>query len=96
MIRNLTSTMLPVVFRRLPLWFLAAVAIFDLGTPHAFSWTGSESWVGTWSSALHAPVAGPPGLTNAGFNNQTLRQIVRTSVSGDQVRVRFSTFGASV
>ena len=34
-------------------------------------------------------------LTNPGFNNQTLRQIVHTSVGGDQVRVRLSTFGAS-
>ena len=40
-------------------------------------------------------VARPPGLTNPGFNNQTLRQIVHTSVGGDQVRVRLSTFGAS-
>jgi lysophospholipase L1-like esterase len=38
---------------------------------------------------------GPPGLTNQGFNNQTLRQIVHTSVGGDRVRVRLSTFGAS-
>ena len=51
-------------------------------------------WVGTWATALHAPAAGPPGLTNAGFDNQTLRQIVHTSVGGDRVRVRLSTFGA--
>ena len=96
MFRNITSTILPVVFRRLPLMFLAAVAIIDLGTIHAFSWNGNESWVGTWSTALHAPAAGPPGLTNDGFTNQTLRQIVRTSVSGDRVRIRLSTFGAGV
>jgi lysophospholipase L1-like esterase len=33
-------------------------------------------------------------LTNTGFENQTLRQIVHTSIGGDQVRVRLSTFGA--
>jgi len=54
---------------------------------------GNEHWIGTWSNALHAPDAGF-GITNPGFNNQTLRQIVHTSVGGDQVRVRLSTFGA--
>ena len=34
-------------------------------------------------------------MTNAGFNNQTLRQIVHTSTGGGQVRVRLSTFGAN-
>lgn len=53
-----------------------------------------EHWVGTWSTALHQPDLGVPGLANAGFNNQTLRQIVRTSVGGHQVRIRLSTFGA--
>jgi lysophospholipase L1-like esterase len=56
---------------------------------------GNEHWVGTWSNALHQPDLGVPGLANAGFNNQTLRQIVHISVGGHQVRVRLSTFGAS-
>jgi lysophospholipase L1-like esterase len=60
-----------------------------------FAGNDQEHWVGTWSTALHQPAPGPPGLTNAGFDNQTLRQIVHTSVGGDQVRVRLSTFGAS-
>jgi lysophospholipase L1-like esterase len=54
----------------------------------------NEHWVGTWGTSLHEPSPGPPGLTNAGFDNQTLRQIVQTSVEGDYVRVRLSTFGA--
>lgn len=56
---------------------------------------GDEQWVATWSAALHQPNPGPPGLTNLGFNNQTLRQIVHTSIGGEQVRVRLSTFGAA-
>ena len=44
---------------------------------------------------MHPPNLGPPGLTNPGFNNQTLRQIVYTSVGGERVRVRLSTFGAN-
>lgn len=53
-----------------------------------------EHWVGTWGNALHQPDLGVPGLSNAGFNNQTLRQIVHLSVGGLWVRVRLSTFGA--
>lgn len=53
-----------------------------------------EKWVGTWSTAIHEPDLGVPGLANDGFNNQTLRQIVHTSIEGSRVRVRFSTFGA--
>jgi lysophospholipase L1-like esterase len=53
-----------------------------------------DHWVGTWSTALHQPNPGPPGLTNSGFANQTLRQIVHTSIGGPRVRVRLSTFGA--
>ena len=55
--------------------------------------TMSTGWR-TWSTSLHEPDLGVPGLANAGFNNQTLRQIVHTSVGGHQVRVRFSTYGA--
>ena len=64
--------------------------------PHATAvgTNGDEQWVATWSAALHQPNPGPPGLTNPGFNNQTLRQIVHTSIGGERVRVRLSTFGA--
>lgn len=44
----------------------------------------NEHWVGTWSSGQRtqtAPVT---------FSNQTLRQIVRTSIGGDQARVRLT------
>jgi lysophospholipase L1-like esterase len=54
-----------------------------------------DRWVGTWGTALHEPDLGVPGLANAGFNNQTLRQIVHISVGGHRVRVRLSAFGAN-
>src|ERR1051325_9337915 len=56
--------------------------------------SGNEHWVGTWGNALHEPDLGVPGLSNPGFNNQTLRQIVHISVGGPRLRVRLSTFGA--
>jgi hypothetical protein len=55
----------------------------------------NQEWVTTWGTALHEPSPGPPGVTNTGFNDQTLRQIVHTSVGGNRVRVRLSTFGAN-
>jgi len=55
---------------------------------------GNEHWVATWSTVVHQPEP-VPGLTNPGFNNQTLRQIVHISMGGEQVRLRLSTFGAS-
>src|SRR6476620_3144063 len=55
----------------------------------------NERWVGTWAAAVHEPDLGLPGLSNNGFNNQTLRQIVHTSIGGRQVRVRFSAYGAN-
>ena len=69
----------------------AAVAADSAG----FGESGNDHWVGTWGTALHAPDLGVPGLANTGFNNQTLRQIVHTSVGGHKVRVRFSAFGAN-
>lgn len=50
-------------------------------------------WIGTWATA---PVAQPPAApTSIGFNNQTLRQVVRISAGGRRIRVRFAnTFGA--
>jgi lysophospholipase L1-like esterase len=78
-------------------WLRAIVLIASavLALP-AVAGSEDEHWVGTWSTALHQPSPGPPGLTNPGFTNQTLRQIVRASVGGDRVRIRLSTFGAGV
>src|SRR5437899_12034800 len=42
-------------------------------------------WVGTWSASPAAPDLGIPGLSNNGFNNQTLRLIVHTSIGGDEI-----------
>ena len=50
-----------------------------------------QRWVGTWTASPQA--AQPPGAT---LEDQTIRQIVRTSVAGDKVRVRLSNeFGTT-
>ncbi|WP_104480051.1 hypothetical protein V5P93_004699 [Actinokineospora auranticolor] len=47
----------------------------------------AQGWVGTWGAPADA-VTAPPG--GAGFANQTLRTIVRPTVTGPRVRVRLS------
>jgi hypothetical protein len=53
---------------------------------------GHGQWVSTWAAS---PQTAIPGTTDAtGFNNQTIRNVVFSSVSGNVVRVRFTnTFG---
>ena len=66
-----------------------------------------ERWVGTWATAVVArlPQAAPVGVQGSQgtppppqlhFNNQTLRQIVHTSLGGDQLRVVLSNAFGSV
>lgn len=49
----------------------------------------TEVWVGTWSTApqLVEPGNMPP---EPGLSNNTLRQVVRVSLGGDSLRIRFS------
>lgn len=49
----------------------------------AFAQTSAPQWTGTWSAA--PAVTGDPG-----FDNQTIRQIVHTSIGGTAARLRFS------
>ena len=49
---------------------------------------GGKDWVGSWSAAVtHAE---PTGFTNTGLTNQSARYVVRPSVGGDKIRIRFS------
>jgi lysophospholipase L1-like esterase len=48
-----------------------------------------ERWVGTWATGPTG-AAIPPAAAPMQFTNQTLRQIVHTSLGGSRVRVRFS------
>jgi lysophospholipase L1-like esterase len=58
------------------------------GAPTADS-SSAKKWVGTWSTApqLVEPGNNPPA---PGLSNNTLRQVVRVSISGDSLRMRFS------
>jgi lysophospholipase L1-like esterase len=47
-------------------------------------------WVGTWTASPQAPEPPLIGATPATIDNQTIRQIVHTSIGGKWVRVRLS------
>lgn len=74
-------------FRTLSPWLLALCACSGappaepLGQSSAAA-TVQDGWVGTWAMAPHAD--------GTAFNDQTLRQVVHTSIGGTSVRVRLS------
>ncbi len=95
--------------RRLSALLLALGLTFAGGAVRA-SAQPRERWVGTWGTAANwrpptadstqsvapppAAAAGAPTPVLLHASNQTLRQILRTSIKGDRVRVVFSnTFG---
>src|SRR5258706_10537019 len=63
---------------------IAATTYVALRTTPALA---DAAWTGTWAVA--------PQSSGATFNQQTLRQIVRTSISGTQARIHLSNaFGS--
>jgi lysophospholipase L1-like esterase len=80
-----------------------AFAVALGGAPGAFASSGAASlghpgpgpaigpgWVTTWAGSPQAPTPLFPNPGNAGFSNQTVRNIVFTSVGGNQIRIRLS------
>lgn len=70
---------------------VAALVLALLGVAPAAA-APPDRWVGTWSGAVTTVPAGD----STAFEDQTIRQVVRTSVGGDSVRVRLSNeFGTA-
>ncbi|NEA34116.1 SGNH/GDSL hydrolase family protein [Streptomyces sp. SID13031] len=49
---------------------------------------GRDEWVGSWSTGIVKPESA--GFTATGLNNQSARYVVRPSVGGDKIRIRFT------
>lgn len=73
---------------------LAAAAASVPGYAAAAARPGpAVAWVGTWEAAPVAPAA--TGLSHNGFTDRTVRDIVRLSAGGSEIRIRLSNvFGA--
>ncbi|MFJ4842042.1 SGNH/GDSL hydrolase family protein [Streptomyces sp. NPDC088746] len=70
---------------------LATAAAPAMSAESAPAGHNARSWTGTWAAG---PTTAPASDTTE-FENQTIRQTVRTSIGGDQVRVRLSNeFGS--
>jgi lysophospholipase L1-like esterase len=80
--------------RRLPsILFLAVMTVFALTTVSAQNNGAAQHWVGTWAAAPQT-VETLFNQQNTVFTDQTIREIVHTSIAGNLVRVRLSnTFG---
>lgn len=64
--------------------------------PTASAAASAPRWDATWTASPQAPTTVISNLANAGFNNQTIRNIVFTSVGGNELRIRLSnTFGTA-
>jgi lysophospholipase L1-like esterase len=73
--------------------FAAVVLGINLG---AETQRSQEHWVSAWSTAVHTPLTFPGLPPTPVFDNQTIRMIVRPTIGGSRVRIRFSNaYGAS-
>lgn len=77
-------------------WILVFAAVLAVTPAHAQQ-RSTDHWVGTWSASMQGQINfGGRVAPNDGFENQTVRMIVRTSIGGRMVRVWLSnTFGTS-
>lgn len=67
---------------------IAATAAF--ATANQATGEPKLGWTGTWATALSTANPNNLGGSLSGFNNQSIRMIVRTSVGGEQLRIRVS------
>jgi lysophospholipase L1-like esterase len=77
------------------LLLLAAVTGLLLSSGGTATATPRPRWTGTWSTALTTASLGNTNGSLAGFTNQSIRMLVRTSVGGEKLRIRLSNaFGS--
>lgn len=78
------------------LWIFASVSVVLVLQAAAGTTSGTGHWVSAWSTAVHAPLPFPGLPPSPVFENQTLRMIVKPTIGGDRVRIRFSNeFGTT-
>ncbi|MFF5297046.1 SGNH/GDSL hydrolase family protein [Paractinoplanes globisporus] len=87
-----TSSLRPALLAILPICLVAATATPVIAAGHGPA--RPPAWTATWAAAPHAPVPGNdfdgPNWSVPGFTDTTIRQVVRSSAGGSQVRIRLS------
>ena len=78
------------------LFFAILVAVVLDLTARAENSRAGGHWVSAWSTAVHAPLPFPGLPPPPVFENQTIRMVVKPTIGGEKVRVRFSNaFGST-
>ena len=83
--------------RRRAGFVLTAVVVAALLTlPLCAQQPGNGHWVSAWSTAVHTPLPFPGLPPSPVFENQTVRMVVRPTIGGQRLRIRFSNeFGTT-
>lgn len=82
---------------RLLLLFISIIIFFIISTSGFWNSSNEKSqdhveWVGAWTASMQAPFEG--GFSRQGFEDQTIRMIIRPHIDGRRMRIRISnTFG---
>ena len=80
---------------RPPTAFLSILAAVLVLTAKAES-PNRGHWVSAWSAAVHAPLPFPDLPASPVVENQTVRMVVRLTIGGERLRIRFSNaFGTA-
>ena len=75
---------------------LCAAVLLVVQSARAEVSTSKGHWVTAWSTAVHAPLPFPNLPPSPVFENQTVRMIVRPTIGGERLRIRFSNaFGTT-
>lgn len=70
--------------------FILAVLVVCAAGVTAQNSNATGHWVSGWSTAVHAPMTFPGMPPPLSVNNQTIREIVRPTMGGERLRIRFS------
>ncbi|MBN8208982.1 SGNH/GDSL hydrolase family protein [Bacillus sp. NTK071] len=74
------------------------ISLISFGGAHKWASSNKDSsniskWVGTWTASMQAPAK--EGNSHEGFEDQTIRLIIRPHIDGDEMRIRLSNeFGS--
>jgi lysophospholipase L1-like esterase len=80
------------MFMRFKASLIALLAALPLATVPSPATADGGRWGGGWATAVQQPTATPwfPNWSQQGFDNHSLRQVIRTSVAGTHLRIRLS------
>lgn len=75
---------------------IIVAVILSLSAKAETTKSGGGHWVSAWSDAVHTPLPFPDLPASPVIENQTIRMVVRPTLGGERLRIRFSNgFGTT-